>query len=67
MNSGSRGKYRTYVIFNFEVYLSSMAIINGAKSVDDVVRTLKTGFMSVMRVRLLFYRMPLKVSLTLSI
>ncbi|KAH8120220.1 hypothetical protein DFH11DRAFT_1558931 [Phellopilus nigrolimitatus] len=31
------------------VYLASMAIVNGAKSVDDVVRTVKSGFMSVMR------------------
>ncbi|EJD04055.1 uncharacterized protein FOMMEDRAFT_19367 [Fomitiporia mediterranea MF3/22] len=31
------------------VYLASMAIINGAKSIDDVVRTVKSGFMSVMR------------------
>lgn len=33
------------------VYLTSMAIINGAKSVDDVIRTVKGGFMAVMRVR----------------
>lgn len=26
-----------------------MAVINGAKSVDDVIRTVKSGFMSVMR------------------
>lgn len=31
------------------VYLASMAVINGAKSVDDVIRTVKSGFMSVMR------------------
>ncbi|KAI5123564.1 hypothetical protein M0805_003383 [Coniferiporia weirii] len=31
------------------VYLTSMAVVNGAKSVDDVIRTVKSGFMSVMR------------------
>jgi len=31
------------------VYLASMAVINGAKSFDDIVRTVKGGFMSVMR------------------
>jgi hypothetical protein len=32
------------------VYLASMAIINGAKSVDEVIRTVKGGFFSVLRV-----------------
>lgn len=33
-----------------------MAVINGAKSLEDVVRTVKTGFFAVIRVRLaLFY------------
>jgi len=31
------------------VYLASMAVINGANSVDDIVRTIKGGFMAVMR------------------
>ncbi|TCD62769.1 hypothetical protein EIP91_006413 [Steccherinum ochraceum] len=31
------------------VYLASMAIINGAKTKEDVIRTVKAGFMSVMR------------------
>lgn len=33
------------------VYLASMAVINGAKSVDEVVATVRAGFMKVMRVR----------------
>ena len=32
------------------VYLASMAIINGAKTKDDIMRTVKGGFMNVMRV-----------------
>ncbi|THH18416.1 hypothetical protein EW146_g2559 [Bondarzewia mesenterica] len=32
------------------VYLASMAVINGAKSVDDVVKTVKGGFFAVIRV-----------------
>ncbi|THH33996.1 hypothetical protein EUX98_g188 [Antrodiella citrinella] len=31
------------------VYLASMAIINGAKTKEDVLRTVKGGFMNVMR------------------
>ncbi|KIJ68593.1 hypothetical protein HYDPIDRAFT_173274 [Hydnomerulius pinastri MD-312] len=31
-------------------FLSSMAVINGAKSVEDVIRTVKGGFFSVIRV-----------------
>jgi len=31
------------------VYLASIAIINGAKTIDDVLRTVKGGFMAVMR------------------
>ncbi|KAF9455058.1 hypothetical protein P691DRAFT_800069 [Macrolepiota fuliginosa MF-IS2] len=31
-------------------YLASMAIINGAKSVDEVIKTVKAGFLSVIRV-----------------
>ncbi|KAH7928487.1 hypothetical protein BV22DRAFT_1058685 [Leucogyrophana mollusca] len=31
-------------------FLSSMAVINGAKSLDEVIRTVKGGFMSVIRV-----------------
>lgn len=34
-------------------YLASMAIINGAKSVDEVMKTVKAGFFSVIRVRTL--------------
>lgn len=32
------------------VYLASMAVINGAKSVDEIVKTVKGGFFSVIRV-----------------
>ncbi|KAI0068322.1 hypothetical protein BV25DRAFT_1846260 [Artomyces pyxidatus] len=32
------------------VYLASMAVISGAKSVDDVVKTVKGGFFAVIRV-----------------
>lgn len=32
------------------VYLASMAIINGAKSVDEIIKTIKAGFFSVIRV-----------------
>ncbi|TDL28583.1 hypothetical protein BD410DRAFT_781095 [Rickenella mellea] len=32
------------------VYLASIAVINGAKSVDDVIRTIKGGFFAVMRI-----------------
>ena len=32
------------------VYLASIAIIGGAKSVDEVMRTVKGGFMAVIRV-----------------
>ncbi|KAI0788538.1 hypothetical protein C8Q75DRAFT_719681 [Abortiporus biennis] len=31
------------------VYLASMAVINGARSVDEVVKTVRAGFMNVMR------------------
>ncbi|KAL1748562.1 hypothetical protein HDZ31DRAFT_29343 [Schizophyllum fasciatum] len=31
-------------------FLASMAVINGAKSLEDVVRTVKTGFFSVIRI-----------------
>lgn len=40
-----------YDLRNVTVYLASMAIINGAKTKDDVMRTVKGGFMNVMRVR----------------
>ena len=30
-----------------------MAVINGVKSVEDVVRTVKSGFFAVIRVRLI--------------
>lgn len=48
---------------NFAVYLSSMAIINGAKSIDDIIRTVKGGFMSVMRVGYLWTFCNLKFAL----
>lgn len=32
------------------VYLASMAVINGATSLDEVVKTVKAGFISVVRV-----------------
>ncbi|KAG9314250.1 hypothetical protein JVU11DRAFT_5038 [Chiua virens] len=32
------------------VFLASMAVINGAASVEDIVRTVKSGFFSVIRV-----------------
>ncbi|KAG1749856.1 uncharacterized protein EDB91DRAFT_1047018 [Suillus paluster] len=35
---------------NAAVFLASMAIINGAKSFDEVIRTVKGGFFSVVRV-----------------
>lgn len=35
---------------NAAVFLASMAVINGAKSVDEVIRTVKAGFFSVLRV-----------------
>ncbi|KAH7885907.1 hypothetical protein F5I97DRAFT_1171005 [Phlebopus sp. FC_14] len=31
-------------------FLSSMAVINGARSVDDLIRTVKAGFFSVIRI-----------------
>lgn len=31
-------------------YLASMAVISGAKSVDEVLRTIKAGFFSVIRI-----------------
>lgn len=31
-------------------YLASMAIINGAKSVDEIIKTVRAGFFSVIRV-----------------
>lgn len=34
------------------VYLSCTAIINGARSVEEVKKTVKAGFMSVLRVRI---------------
>lgn len=34
------------------VYLSCSAVINGARSVDEVTKTVKAGFMSVLRVRI---------------
>lgn len=36
--------------YGFEAFLASMAIINGAKSLDQVVRTVKGGFLAVIRV-----------------
>lgn len=35
-----------------------MAVINGAKSVDEVIKTVKAGFFSVIRVRLNVYPGP---------
>ncbi|KAG5647604.1 hypothetical protein DXG03_008957 [Asterophora parasitica] len=32
------------------VFLASMAVINGAKTVDEVIKTVKAGFFSVLRV-----------------
>ena len=32
------------------VYLASMAVINGATSLDDIIKTVKAGFFSVVRV-----------------
>ena len=32
------------------VYLASMAVINGATSLDEVIKTVKAGFFSVVRV-----------------
>ena len=32
------------------VYLASMAVINGAKSLDEIIKTVKAGFFSVLRV-----------------
>ncbi|KAG6911540.1 hypothetical protein DXG01_011842 [Tephrocybe rancida] len=32
------------------VFLASMAVINGAKTIDEVVKTVKAGFVSVLRV-----------------
>ena len=34
------------------MYLSCTAVINGARSVEEVKRTVKAGFMSVLRVRI---------------
>lgn len=33
------------------VYLASMAIVNGAKTMDEIINTIKGGFMKVIRVR----------------
>ncbi|KAG8719248.1 hypothetical protein FRC08_003332 [Ceratobasidium sp. 394] len=33
------------------VYLASMAIVNGAKSMDEIVKTVKGGFMKLIRVQ----------------
>ncbi|PAV22288.1 integral membrane Mpv17 PMP23 family [Pyrrhoderma noxium] len=32
------------------VYLASMAVINGARTVEDVIRTVQSGFMAIMRI-----------------
>lgn len=42
------------------VLLASMAVINGAKTVEDVIRTVKSGFMSVIRVQPFTVSMPTK-------
>ena len=41
-----------YSAYLTTAYLASMAIINGAKSLDDVIKTVKAGFFSVIRARL---------------
>ena len=45
----------------FAVYLAAMAVINGAKTLDEVKKTVKAGFGKVLRVRV-----PRSHSLTLS-
>lgn len=40
------------------VYLTCTSIINGARGVDDVVKTIKAGYMSALRVRSLFLLYP---------
>lgn len=35
---------------DYSVYLACMAVINGGRTVDDVVKTVKGGFMAVIRV-----------------
>ena len=47
----------------FVVYLACMAVINGAKTMDEVVRTVKAGFMSVIRVSLVLGFCPLSAVL----
>jgi peroxisomal membrane protein 2 len=37
-------------LFHPTAFLASMAVINGAKSVDEVIKTVKGGFISVIRV-----------------
>jgi peroxisomal membrane protein 2 len=39
-------------------YLASMAIINGATTLDEVIKTVKAGFFSVIRVCTFFYIFP---------
>lgn len=43
---------------NFTVFLASMAVINGAKSLEEVKRTVKGGFFSVIRVGRQFKHAP---------
>lgn len=38
------------------VYLGSMAVINGANTVEGVVTVIQKSFMSVMRVSVQYYR-----------
>lgn len=37
-------------VVDYPVYLACMAVINGGRTVDDVVKTVKGGFMAVIRV-----------------
>ena len=45
-----RDEYLSRILIFHSVFLTSMAIINGAKSLEEIKRTVKGGFFSVIRV-----------------
>ena len=50
--------------FDFPAYLASMAIINGATTLEEVIKTVKSGFFSVIRVCAFLYIRLLSSMLT---
>ena len=45
-----RNAYPGNILIFHVVFLASMAVINGAKSLKEIKRTVKSGFFSVIRV-----------------